>query len=200
MGCTGLGSPGQGAAGGRGRTGRVDLCLSPFTWAPGKGVSLSLRSSAVQSPPQPGWEARPRREQSGLQPLWSLGADPSLGFPERWLREQPHTRRPCAPEERPGPPLPVCSLTAMGRGGGLDFCLEPTAGARVASLWGTSPVGSTPRPPAPPPRVPAPDPHRDAPSVSLGVTRPGPRAPRGSGHPGPGLDSQASAGTRRGFI
>lgn len=50
-----------------------------------------------------------------------------------------------------GPRCLLWSLTAMGRGGGLDFCLEPTAGAWVASLWGTSPVRSTPRPP---PRLP----------------------------------------------
>ena len=85
--CMGLGSPGQGAAGGRGGAGRADLYLSPFMWAPGEGVSLSLYSSAVQSPPQPGWEVRPHREQSGLQPLRSLGSDPALGFPERWLCE-----------------------------------------------------------------------------------------------------------------
>lgn len=85
--CMGLGSPGQGAAGGRGGAGQADLYLSPFMWAPGEGVSLSLYSSAVQSPPQPGWEVRPHREQSGLQPLRSLGSDPSLGFPERWLCE-----------------------------------------------------------------------------------------------------------------
>lgn len=41
----------------------------------------------------------------------------------------------------------LCSLTAMGREGGLDFCLESTAGAQVASLWRISPVGSTPHPP-----------------------------------------------------
>lgn len=147
-GCMGLESPGQGAGSGCGGAGRANLYLSPFTWAPGEGVSPSLHSSAVQSPPQPGWEVRPCREQSGLQPLRSLGSGPSLGFPERWLREQLHTQRPCSPEVLPGPLCLVCSPMAMGAGR-LDFCLESTAGAQVASLWGIAPVGSTPASPGP---------------------------------------------------
>ena len=104
-----------------------------------------------------------------------------------------------------GPLCLLCSLTAMGREGGLDFCLESTAGAQVASLWGRSPVVSTPHPP----------PHLTG-SPLLTRTEMLPPCPWESpvqGHAPPealstlvlglsppGLDSQASAGTRQGFI
>lgn len=189
----GLGSPGQGAAGGRGGAGRADLYLSPFTWAPGEGVSLSLYSSAVQSPPQPGWEVRPHREQSGLQPLRSLGSDPSLGFPEQWLCELLHA------------PSAWCAVPwRRGGWGGLDFCLESIAGAHVASLWGISPVGSTPQPPPRLTGCPLLTTQRCSLSVPWGHPSRAKCAqrlcPPWSWGCRPGLDSQASAGTRQGFI
>lgn len=55
------------------------------------------------------------------------------------------------------PPRPGVQSRGAGAGGGLDFCLESTAGAQVAGLWGISPVGVYSPTPAPPHRVPSPD-------------------------------------------
>lgn len=102
-----------------------------------------------------------------------------------------------------GPLCLVCSPVAMGQVEGLEFCLESTAGAQVASLgeyhlWGLLP---TPRPASPGALL-------TAQRCSLcvpgghpsGAKCPWRLCPPWSWDCRPGLDSQASAGTRRGFI
>ena len=189
--------------GGRGGARRADLYLSPCTWAPGEGVSPSLHSSAVQRPHSLAGRSDLTENSQGCSLCGHWALTPCCGF------QNSGSVSSCILGDRAplrcslGALCLVCSPMAMGRAGGLNFCLESTAGAQVASLgeyhlWGLLP---TPRPTSPGALLTA---QRCSLCVPGGhpsrAKRPWRLCPPWSWDCRPGLDSQASAGTRRGFI